>query len=71
MTTQPLGMDVTSIEAMFELSKFVVPLSPGILTKMLSEGTANELVSLFSHEVARAIRTRLISSVTLRSVCLI
>jgi hypothetical protein len=49
-TSQPLGVDVGVSDVMLLLSKVVEPISPGIDTKMLLEGTLRLFVSFWLHD---------------------
>ena len=48
-TVQPSGVDVAVIEVILWLSKSVVPVSPGMLTKILFDGTARLYTSSLLH----------------------
>jgi hypothetical protein len=51
LITQPLGVDIGTSDVMLLLSKVVEPVSPGIDTRMLFEGTLRLLVSFWLHDV--------------------
>jgi hypothetical protein len=57
-TSQPSGVEVAVREVMLLLSNVVDPISPGIETRMLFEGTAKSLVSSRLHDATMVIAAR-------------